>query len=194
MHKQIQWQQMGKGSGVQRKGQRKKLAKTWCIYREKGLNDVCLDWAERFVFDDNEDLFLFFQVDEVTKPGFFGKSVRKEKTFSRIKAQCCTHTSLYSWPFLQPCFSSLSVYWFWETTTSPQFCRDSKEQTEDVPVHCVWMDLRGVGWDNWVSLWTEGAEVDEFTIGLSPGALPTTSKPYGLLFSGINIRYKIYNI
>lgn len=76
---------------------------------------------------------------------------------------------------------------------------DSEKQppphrTEDVPVHCVWMDLRGVGWDNWVSLWTEGAEVDEFTIGLSPGALPTTSKPYGLLFSGINIRYKIYNI
>lgn len=53
-------------------------------------------------------------------------------------------------------------------------------------------------WGGWgeitESLWTEGAEVDEFTIGLSPGALPTTSKPYGLLFSGINIRYKIYNI
>lgn len=49
------------------------------MYREKGLNDVCLDGAERLVFDDNEDLLLFFQVDEVTKPGFFGKSVRKDK-------------------------------------------------------------------------------------------------------------------
>lgn len=69
---------MGKGSGVQQKERRKKLAKAWCVYREKGLNDVCLDRAERFVFDDDEDLLLFFQVDEVTKPGFFGKSVRKE--------------------------------------------------------------------------------------------------------------------
>lgn len=49
------------------------------MYREKGLNNVCLDGAERFVSDDNEDLLLFFQVDEVTKPGFFGKSVRKDK-------------------------------------------------------------------------------------------------------------------
>lgn len=75
---------MGKGSGVQQKGRRKKLAKAWRVYREKGLNDVCLDRAERFVFDDDEDLLLFFQVDEVTKPGFFGKSARKEKSFSRI--------------------------------------------------------------------------------------------------------------
>lgn len=48
-------------------------------YREKGLDDVCLDGAERLVFDDNEDLLLFFQVDEVTKPGFFGKSVKKQQ-------------------------------------------------------------------------------------------------------------------
>lgn len=40
----------------------------------------------------------------------------------------------------------------------------------------------------------EGAEVDEFTNGLSPGAPQTTNKPYGLLFSGINIRPNIYNI
>lgn len=44
-----------------------------CAYREKSLNDVRLDGAERLVFDDNEDLLLFFQVDEVTEPGFFGK-------------------------------------------------------------------------------------------------------------------------
>lgn len=43
------------------------------------MNNVCLDGAERFVFDNNEDLLFFFQVDEVTKPGFFGKSARKEK-------------------------------------------------------------------------------------------------------------------
>lgn len=48
-------------------------------YREEGLNDVRLDGAERLVFDDDEDLLLFFQVDEVTKPGFFGKSVGKDK-------------------------------------------------------------------------------------------------------------------
>lgn len=50
------------------------------MYREKGLNDVCLDGAERLVSDDDEDLLLFFQVDEVTKPGFFGKSDGGEKT------------------------------------------------------------------------------------------------------------------
>lgn len=49
------------------------------LYREKGLNNVCLDGAERLVFDDDEDLLLFFQVDEVTKPGFLGKSVGMDK-------------------------------------------------------------------------------------------------------------------
>lgn len=48
-------------------------------YREKGLNDVGLDGAERFISDDDEDLLLFFQVDEVTKPGFFGKSAEKKR-------------------------------------------------------------------------------------------------------------------
>lgn len=37
-------------------------------YREEGLNDVCLDGAEGLVFDDDEDLLLFLQVDEVAKP------------------------------------------------------------------------------------------------------------------------------
>ena len=48
------------------------------VYREEGLNDVRFDGAERLVFDNNEDLLLFFQVDEVTKPGFFGKSVKED--------------------------------------------------------------------------------------------------------------------
>lgn len=56
-------------------------------YREKGLDDVCLDGAERLVFDDNEDLLLFFQVDEVTKPGFFGKSVKKNNNSLYIALQ-----------------------------------------------------------------------------------------------------------
>lgn len=58
------------------------------MYREKGLNDVCFDGAERFVSDDNEDLLFFFQVDEVTKPGFFGKSVRKEKEEETQMVSC----------------------------------------------------------------------------------------------------------
>lgn len=37
-------------------------------YREEGLNDVGLDGAEGLVFDDDEDLLLFFQVYEVTEP------------------------------------------------------------------------------------------------------------------------------
>lgn len=56
------------------------------VYREKGLNDVCLDGAERLVFDDNEDLLLFFQVDKVTKPGFLGKSERKDKKNEKKKS------------------------------------------------------------------------------------------------------------
>ena len=63
-------------------------------YREKGLNDVCLDGAERLVSDDDEDLLLFFQVDEVTKPGFFGKSAEKKKEkemcfFFPVLSLCC---------------------------------------------------------------------------------------------------------
>lgn len=44
-------------------------------YREEGLNDVRLDGAEGLVFDDDEDLLLFFQVYEVTEPRLLGKSV-----------------------------------------------------------------------------------------------------------------------
>lgn len=44
-------------------------------YREEGVNDVCLDGAEGLVFDDDEDLLLFFQVYEVTEPRFLGKPV-----------------------------------------------------------------------------------------------------------------------
>lgn len=38
----------------------------------------------------------------------------------------------------------------------------------------------------------EGAEVDEFTTGLSPGVPAPTNKPYGLLFSGILIFHEIF--
>lgn len=62
-----------------REKHREKLEEGFMKYREKGLNDVCLDGAERLVSDDDEDLLLFFQVDEVTKPGFFGKSAEKKK-------------------------------------------------------------------------------------------------------------------
>lgn len=44
-------------------------------YREEGLDDVRLDGAEGLVFDDDEDLLLFFQVYEVTEPRFLGKPV-----------------------------------------------------------------------------------------------------------------------
>lgn len=37
-------------------------------YREEGLDDVGLDGAEGLVFDDDEDLLLFLQVDEVAEP------------------------------------------------------------------------------------------------------------------------------
>lgn len=62
-------------------------AKKQNAYREKGLNNVCLDGAERLVFDDDEDLLLFFQVDKVTKPGFLGKSVRKDEKKMNISSK-----------------------------------------------------------------------------------------------------------
>ena len=37
----------------------------------------------------------------------------------------------------------------------------------------------------------EGAEVDEFTTGLSPGVPAPTNKPYGGLFSGTLILHEI---
>lgn len=69
------------------------------MYREKGLNNVCLDGTERFVSDDNEDLLFFFQVDEVTKPGFFGKSVRIDKNEKQVMNCIMQHpysTSVHS--------------------------------------------------------------------------------------------------
>lgn len=51
------------------------------------MNDVCLDGAEGLVFDDDEDLLLFFQVYEVTEPRFLGKPVYikdREKTHDYV--------------------------------------------------------------------------------------------------------------
>lgn len=85
--------QKGSGSSGGRANVRNAAGK-WSLYREKGLNDVRLDGAERLVFDDNEDLLLFFQVDEVTEPGFLGKSKginrkkKKQSVFSRMPEIC----------------------------------------------------------------------------------------------------------
>lgn len=62
-----------------REKHREQLEEGFMKYREEGLNDVGLDGAERLISDDDEDLLLFFQVDEVTKPGFFGKSAEEKK-------------------------------------------------------------------------------------------------------------------
>ena len=48
------------------------------------MDDVGLDGAERLVFDDDEDLLLLLQVDEVTEPGFFGKSVKRRTNVSQF--------------------------------------------------------------------------------------------------------------
>lgn len=58
-------------------------------YREKGLNNVGLDGAERLVFDDNEYLLLFLKVDEVTKPGFLGKSVGRRQDINTFTSYIC---------------------------------------------------------------------------------------------------------
>lgn len=46
-------------------------------YREKGLDDICFDGTQGLVLDDHKDLLLLLQVDKVTEPRFFGKSVTK---------------------------------------------------------------------------------------------------------------------
>lgn len=78
------------------------------------MNDVCLDGAERLVFDDNEDLLLFLQVDEVTKPGFFGKSVGKDKnknSLSAVSLYCCMHLKEFVFlPLFLLHFTHLSIY------------------------------------------------------------------------------------
>lgn len=79
------------------------------------MNDVCLDGAERLVFDDNEDLLFFFQVDEVTKPGFLGKSVGKDKKKKKKLPDASFYTAVYahSWRvfvFLTPFCTNPSIY------------------------------------------------------------------------------------
>lgn len=43
-------------------------------YGEEGVDDVCLDGAQGFVSDDDEDLLLLLEVDEITKPRLLGQS------------------------------------------------------------------------------------------------------------------------
>lgn len=84
------------------------------VYRKKGLNDVCLDRAERFVSDDDEDLLLLLQVDEVTEPGFLGKSVQKDKKKTIKKKNRSMHAHKECLSSLHHCcanpFISPSIY------------------------------------------------------------------------------------
>lgn len=43
-------------------------------YGEEGVDNVCLDGAQGFVSDDDEDLLLLLEVDEISKPRFLGQS------------------------------------------------------------------------------------------------------------------------
>lgn len=43
-------------------------------YGEEGVDDVCLDGAQGFVSDDDEDLLLLLEVDEISKPRLLGQS------------------------------------------------------------------------------------------------------------------------
>lgn len=48
-------------------------------HREKGMDDVRLDGAERLVSNHNKDLLFFLQADEVTEPGLLGQPAKKKK-------------------------------------------------------------------------------------------------------------------
>lgn len=45
------------------------------------MDDVGFYGAQRFVSYHHEDLLLFFEVDEVAEPRFFGKPVERAKVF-----------------------------------------------------------------------------------------------------------------
>jgi len=48
-------------------------------YREKGMDNICFDGAQRLVPNHHKDLLLLFKVNKISKPRFFGKSVKKKK-------------------------------------------------------------------------------------------------------------------
>lgn len=43
------------------------------------MDDVSLDGAEWFVFDHDEDLLFFLQVDEVSKPRLLSQSAKRSR-------------------------------------------------------------------------------------------------------------------
>lgn len=47
-------------------------------HRQEGVHDVSLDGAQRFVFNDHEDLLLLLQADKVPKPGLLGQPGQRE--------------------------------------------------------------------------------------------------------------------
>lgn len=49
------------------------------------MNNVSLYGTQRFVLNNHKDLFLFLQVDKVTKPGLFGKPDGEKKKIERKK-------------------------------------------------------------------------------------------------------------
>lgn len=52
----------------------------WLTYRQESVDNISLNGAQWFVLNDHKNLFFFLQINEVTKPGFFGKpDVAKKK-------------------------------------------------------------------------------------------------------------------
>lgn len=101
------------------------------VYRKKGLNDVCLDRAERFVSDDDEDLLLLLQVDEVTEPGFLGKSVQKDKkkTIKKKKSEYARSQRVFV--FLTPLLRQPIHFSIYLSICFLQLWGGGREQTED---------------------------------------------------------------
>lgn len=49
-------------------------------YRKKGVHNIGFDGAQRLVPNHHKDLLLLFEVNKISKPRFFGKSVERNKT------------------------------------------------------------------------------------------------------------------
>lgn len=54
-------------------------------YREKGMDNICFDGAQRLVPNHHKDLLLLFEVNKISKPRFFGKSVRRKTGVNKTK-------------------------------------------------------------------------------------------------------------
>ncbi len=60
-------------------------------YREKGVHNICFDGAQRLVPNHHKNLLLLFEVNKISKPRFFGKSVKKK---SMIEQDNTIHTNI----------------------------------------------------------------------------------------------------